>query len=84
MEHPMNLLRKRDHAHCLKQDRKEFFEKYSPEARKILNELLEKYVQHGAFQVAGRPGRAADHLGPRPAMSDLPGVRGLGGSYEQF
>jgi type I restriction enzyme, R subunit len=34
----------------LKQDRKDFFDKYSPEARAILDELLEKYAQHGDAQ----------------------------------
>ena len=34
----------------MKQERKDFFEHYSPEARQILDELLEKYAQHGDAQ----------------------------------
>jgi type I restriction enzyme R subunit len=30
--------------------RKDFFDKYSPEAHQILDELLEKYAQHGDAQ----------------------------------
>jgi type I restriction enzyme R subunit len=44
------LRTRRERAHRLKQERKDFFEKYSPEARQILDELLEKYAQHGDAQ----------------------------------
>lgn len=44
------LRTRRERAQRLKQDRKDFFERYSPEARQILNELLEKYAQHGDAQ----------------------------------
>ena len=44
------LRTRRERAQRLKQERKDFFEHYSPEARKILDELLEKYAQHGDAQ----------------------------------
>ena len=44
------LRTRRERAQRLQQERKEFFEKYSPEAREILEELLEKYAQHGDAQ----------------------------------
>lgn len=44
------LRTRRERARRLKQERKDFFEKYSPEARQILDELLEKYAQHGDAQ----------------------------------
>jgi type I restriction enzyme R subunit len=44
------LRTRRERAQRLKQERKEFFEKYGPEARQILDELLEKYAQHGDAQ----------------------------------
>ncbi|MBI1273334.1 MAG: DEAD/DEAH box helicase [Alphaproteobacteria bacterium] len=44
------LRTRRERAQRLKQERKDFFEKYSPEARQILDELLEKYAQHGDAQ----------------------------------
>ena len=34
----------------VKKDEKSFFEKYAPEARVILSELLEKYAEHGTAQ----------------------------------
>ncbi len=44
------LRTRRERADRLKMDRKDFFDKYAPEARCILEELLEKYAQHGAAQ----------------------------------
>ena len=44
------LRTRRERAQRLRQDRKDFFERYSPEARQILDELLEKYAQHGDAQ----------------------------------
>jgi type I restriction enzyme R subunit len=44
------LRTRRERADRLKKDRKDFFDKYAPEARNILEELLEKYTQHGTAQ----------------------------------
>jgi type I restriction enzyme R subunit len=44
------LRTRRERAQRLKQERKEFFEKYGSEARQILDELIEKYAQHGDAQ----------------------------------
>ncbi|WP_315730332.1 MULTISPECIES: EcoAI/FtnUII family type I restriction enzme subunit R [unclassified Bradyrhizobium] len=44
------LRTRRERAQRLKQDRKDFFEKYSPEARQVLDELLQKYADHGDAQ----------------------------------
>ena len=44
------LRTRRERAQRLRQERKDFFERYSPEARQILDELLEKYAQHGDAQ----------------------------------
>src|SRR6185295_7735239 len=44
------LRTRRERAQRLQQERKDFFEQYSPEARNILNDLLEKYAQHGDAQ----------------------------------
>ena len=46
------LRTRRERAQRLRQERKDFFERYSPEARQILNELLEKYALHGDAQFA--------------------------------
>ena len=44
------LRTRRERAQRLKQERKDYFEKFSPEARQILEELLEKYAVHGDAQ----------------------------------
>lgn len=44
------LRTRRERAQRLKSERKDFFERYSSEACQILNELLEKYAEHGDAQ----------------------------------
>ena len=40
------LRTRRERAQRLKSERKDYFEKFSPEARQVLDELLEKYAEH--------------------------------------
>lgn len=44
------LRTRRERAQQLKSTRKDFFERFSPEAREVLDELLEKYAEHGDAQ----------------------------------
>jgi len=44
------LRTRRERADRLRRDRKDFFDRYGPEARGILSELLEKYAEHGTTQ----------------------------------
>lgn len=44
------LKTRRERAQALKSERKDFFDQYAPEARAILEELLEKYAEHGDAQ----------------------------------
>jgi type I restriction enzyme R subunit len=44
------LRTRRERAQRLKSERKDYFEKFSPEARQVLDELLEKYAEHGDAQ----------------------------------
>jgi type I restriction enzyme R subunit len=44
------LRTRRERAQRLKSERKDYFEKFSPEACKVLDELLEKYAEHGDAQ----------------------------------
>ena len=44
------LRTRRERAQRLRAERKDFFEQYAPEARQILNELLDKYTEHGTAQ----------------------------------
>jgi len=41
---------RRERAKRLQTDKKDFFEKFGPDARTILGELLEKYAEHGTAQ----------------------------------
>ena len=44
------LRTRRERADRLRQEKKDFFEQYGPEARAILNALLDKYADHGTAQ----------------------------------
>ncbi len=44
------LRTRRERAQRLRETRKDFFDRYGPEARQVLEELLEKYAQHGDAQ----------------------------------
>ena len=44
------LRTRRERAERVRRERKDFFEKYGAEARSILEELLEKYAEHGTAQ----------------------------------
>lgn len=44
------LRTRRERAQRLREERRDFFDRYGAEARQILNELLDKYADHGAAQ----------------------------------
>ncbi|MDO9579539.1 MAG: DEAD/DEAH box helicase family protein [Bacteroidales bacterium] len=44
------LRTRRERAEALKKDKKDFFDKYSQEVKQILDEILEKYAEHGVAQ----------------------------------
>lgn len=44
------LRTRRERAQRLRSERKDFFDHYGPEARQVLDELLEKYAEHGDAQ----------------------------------
>ncbi len=46
------LRARRERAQALRESRKDLFAKYGPEARRIFEELLEKYAEHGDAQFA--------------------------------
>ncbi len=43
---------RRERAERLRRNKADFFDRYGPEARAILNDLLDKYVEHGLAQFA--------------------------------
>jgi type I restriction enzyme R subunit len=46
------LRTRRERAQHLRESRKDIFDRYSGEARQILEELLDKYAEHGDAQFA--------------------------------
>src|SRR5262249_29052844 len=44
------LRTRRERAEMLRKEKKDFFDSYSPEARAVLGEMLEKYIEYGAAQ----------------------------------
>ncbi len=44
------LRTRRERAQRLRAERQDFFDQYGPEARQILNDLLDKYTEHGTAQ----------------------------------
>jgi type I restriction enzyme R subunit len=44
------LRTRRERAEMLRKEKKDFFDEYSPDARAILNEMLDKYIDYGTAQ----------------------------------
>lgn len=44
------LRTRRERAERLRKEKKDFFDQFGPEARAVLNDLLDKYTEHGAAQ----------------------------------
>ncbi len=45
------LRTRRERAERVRKERKDFWDRYSPEARAVLNDLLDKYTDHGVTQL---------------------------------
>jgi type I restriction enzyme R subunit len=45
------LRTRRERAERLRQEKRDFFDQYGPEARAIIHELLDKYAEHGTTQL---------------------------------
>ena len=64
------LRTRRERAQRLRSERKDFFDRYGPEARQILDELLEKYAEHGDCPV--RAARRPEGSAASPATATSP------------
>ena len=42
---------RRQRAERLKRDKHDFFDRFGPDARRVLGDLLEKYAEHGATEL---------------------------------
>jgi type I restriction enzyme R subunit len=45
------LRTRRERAERVRKERKDFWDRYTPEARAVLNDLLDKYTDHGVTQL---------------------------------
>lgn len=75
------LRTRRERAQRLRETRKDFFGRFGPEARQILEELLEKYAEHGDAQFV-----LPDvlHVPPLSAHGTVPDIVKLFGGAEQL
>ncbi len=75
------LRTRRERAQRLHETRKDFFERYAPSARQVLEELLEKYAQHGDAQFV-----LPDvlHVPPISQHGTVPDIIKLFGGAEQL
>ncbi|MCL5108691.1 MAG: DEAD/DEAH box helicase family protein [Chloroflexi bacterium] len=75
------LRSRRERAEKLRRERKEFFTRYSPQARAVLDELLEKYAEHGVgqFQIPD-----VFYLPPFAQLGNVAEIAGLFGGPEQL
>jgi type I restriction enzyme R subunit len=74
------LRTRRERAQQVRSERKDFFERFGPEAREILDELLEKYAEHGDAQFALPDVLKVPPLSTHGQVSDI--IRLFGGVDE--
>ena len=64
------LRTRRERAERVRREKQDFFDRYGSEARSVLDELLDKYAEHGAAQFVVpdvlRPFTGFDRVAPRP------------------
>ncbi|MBK9715382.1 MAG: hypothetical protein IPO81_29455 [Kouleothrix sp.] len=68
---------RRERADRLRQDERAFFERYGPDARAVLGDLLEKYAEHGLTQFAVPDVLKVPPISERGNVSEI--VRFFGG-----
>jgi type I restriction enzyme R subunit len=75
------LRTRRERADRLRKDKKDFFDQFGPQAQAILNELVEKYAQHGLTQFV-----IPDVLKvpPIPSHGNVSEIAGLFGGPEKL
>jgi type I restriction enzyme R subunit len=52
LAYSVTLRTRLERAEIVRSDKKDFFDRYGPEARAIIKELLDKYAEHGTAQFA--------------------------------
>ena len=74
------LRTRRERADRLKRERQDFFEKFGPEARAVLNDLLDKYIEHGATQFQFPDALKIPPISDRGSVSEIADY--FGGPHE--
>jgi type I restriction enzyme, R subunit len=72
------LRTRRERAERLRRDRQDFFDRYGPQARAVLEELLEKYADHGADQLELPAALKVPPLSERGTVMELANLFGGG------
>lgn len=67
---------RRERADRLKREAKDFFDKFRPEARAVLNDLLDKYTEHGATQFQFPDALKIPPISNRGSVSEIAGYFG--------
>ncbi len=70
------LRSRRDRAESLRKNRKDFFQHYGPNARQVLEDLLEKYAQHGEAQFELPDTLMLPPISARGTLSEITGFFG--------
>ncbi len=77
------LRTRRERAERLRKDRQDFFDRYGPQARAVLEELLEKYSEHGADQLVLPAALKVPPLSERGTVLELANLFGGGDKLRQ-
>jgi len=70
------LLTRRERADKLRRNRQDFFDRYGPQARAVLNDLLDKYAAHGAAQLSIPDALKVPPVSQRGNISEIIGFFG--------
>ncbi|HET8628267.1 MAG TPA: type I restriction-modification enzyme R subunit C-terminal domain-containing protein, partial [Thermomicrobiales bacterium] len=74
------LRTRRERAERLRRDRRDFFDRYGPEARAVLDDLLDKYAAYGAAQFAIPDALKVPPISARGTTAEIAGF--FGGAAE--
>jgi len=70
------LRTRRERAEMLRKEKKDFFEKYAPQARAVLNEMLDKYIEYGTAQFQIPEILKVPPISSRGTVADIAGFFG--------
>lgn len=77
------LRTRRERAERVRKEKKDFWERYSPEARAVLNDLLDKYTDHGFTQLDDLQILEVPPLSERGTPLEIAGFFGGSGQLRQ-